>query len=154
MIICPDRRQGQVIFRYIEAIFALLSPFADLVERKTQEAIYLTNNIVIEIKTASFKSTRGFTTVVCLVDEIAFLPQDASANPDSEILAALRPTMATVSMAMLICISSPYAKKGELWRTYEKYFGKNSDEVLVIQAASRTLNPGLPESLVKGKVAF
>ncbi len=47
----------------------------------------------IEIMTASFRSIRGYTVIAALCDEIAFW-QDATssaANPDSEILDALRP---------------------------------------------------------------
>jgi hypothetical protein len=42
------------------------------------------------------------------------LKSEDSANPDSEILNALRPSLATTS-GPLIVISSPYAKRGALW---------------------------------------
>jgi hypothetical protein len=46
-------------------------------------------------------------------------------------------------------ISSPYARRGELWRTYQKHFGKSGDPlILVAQGASRTFNPTLPERVV------
>lgn len=49
----------------------------------------------------------------------------------------------------LIMISSPYARKGELWRTFQKYFGPNGDpQVLVARGASRVFNPTLPQSVV------
>ena len=47
-------------------------------------------------------------------DEIAYLPTDESATPDKEILNALRAGMATVPGSLLICISSPYARRGTL----------------------------------------
>ena len=40
------------------------------------------------------------------------------ANPDVEIVAALRPAMATVPGAVLLGISSPYARRGILWQQY------------------------------------
>ena len=40
---------------------------------------------------------RGYTCIAALCDEIAFWRSDeSSANPDAEIIAALRPAMATI----------------------------------------------------------
>jgi hypothetical protein len=50
--------------------------------------------------------------------------------------------------AKLLCISSPYARKGELWEHHKRYFGLTGAEVLVWQAASRTMNPTLKQSIV------
>lgn len=146
MIVAADRRQARVIFRYLQAFFEV-APFASLVERQTQEAIVLTNGLVIEIHTASFRSVRGYTVVCAILDEIAFWSVDG-ANPDEEILTALRPAMATIPQAILVALSSPYARRGQLWEQYRKCFGKDSDDVLVIQAPSRTMNPSLPEAIV------
>ena len=50
---------------------------------------------------------------------------------------------------MLACISSPYARRGELWRAYNEHFGAKGDEaILVAQGASRDLNPSLSERVV------
>ena len=57
-----------------------------LVEHRTREAIYLTNRVVIEVHTASFRAVRGYTVVGCIADEIAFWRSEESANPDTEIL--------------------------------------------------------------------
>jgi hypothetical protein len=46
-------------------------------------------------------------------------------------------------------ISSPYARRGELWRTYSKHFGPAGDPlILVAQGASRVFNPTLSQSVV------
>jgi len=44
---------------------------------------------------ASFRTVRGITAVGAVADEIAFWRSDDSANPDREILKALRPSLAT-----------------------------------------------------------
>jgi hypothetical protein len=90
------------------------------------------NNIVIEVVTASFRSVRGFTLVAALCDEIAFWQGEDSATPDSEILAALRPAMATIPNSMLLCASSPYARRGALYDNHKAHFGKDGDSVLVV----------------------
>jgi hypothetical protein len=145
VIICPDRRQSRVVKRYVSGLLHLVEPLLALLDHETADAIHLTNGLVIEIHTASFRSTRGYTICCVIVDELAFLPQDDAADPDTEILAALRPAMATVREAMLIVISSPYARRGELWKAYRTHFGRDEDDVLVAQADTRTMNPTVPE---------
>ena len=81
----------------------------------TQDRIDLTNGVSIEISTANIRTVRGYTLIASLCDEIAFWMGDDSANPDTEILAAVRPAMTTLSPdAMLLCASSPHAQRGAL----------------------------------------
>ena len=55
-------------------------------------------------------SNRLVSVVAALLDEVAFFPTDDGANPDYDILDAIRPGMATIPNAMLLCASSPYAR--------------------------------------------
>jgi hypothetical protein len=105
----------------------------------TQERIELTNSTAIE-NTANFKTVRGYTLVSALCDEIAFWQGDDSANPDVEILAALRPAMTTMAPdAMLLCASSPHARRGALWDAYRKFYGKEDAlEVLLMTGHARS----------------
>jgi hypothetical protein len=49
----------------------------------------------------------------------------------------------------MFLISSPYARKGEIWNLYRKYFGKDGDpRILVAQAPSKVMNDTLPQSVV------
>jgi hypothetical protein len=88
-----------------------------------------------------------------LADETAFWRSEESANPDSEILNALRPGMATIPGARMICIGSPYARRGEMWSAYRRYHGKDEAPVLVWKAPSRTMNPALPQRVVDEAMA-
>ena len=88
------------------------------------------------------------TCVAALGDECAFWMSDESANPDVEILNAVRPALAT-TQGPLIAISSPYARRGALWDTYKKHFGPEGDpSILVAQGATRDFNPDLPQSII------
>jgi hypothetical protein len=140
-VIAADRKQAKVILRYVKAFIARTAMLASMIEGETADSISLRNNIVIEVVTASFRSVRGFTLVAALCDEIAFWQGEESASPDSEILAALRPAMATIPTAMLLCASSPYAKRGALYEAYKAHYAKNGDPVLVVQADTATMNP-------------
>jgi hypothetical protein len=122
---------------------------AGLIERETAEVIELSNQVSIEIQTASFRTVRGRTVVASLNDETAFWrTDDGGANPDSEIYAALRPAMATIPNAMLLSGSSPYARRGVLFEDFRKFYGNNEAPVLVWRAATWTMNPLVPQSFL------
>ncbi len=62
-----------------------------------------------------------------------------AANPDSEVLRALRPGLATFGGPLFV-LSSPYARKGELWKAYDTHFGADNPRVLVVQAPTLTMH--------------
>ena len=107
MIVARDRRQARVIKRFIVGLLRSVEMLRGVIEDETAERVELKNRVVIEIHTASFRSTRGYTIVCALLDEIAFWPQDDAAEPDIEVINAIRPGMATVPGAMLLCASIP-----------------------------------------------
>ena len=148
MVIAADKKQARAIFRYVRGLLRNIPMLEALIERETAEAFDLSNFVTIEISTASYRRTRGYTLVAALCDEISFWDtSEEAAEPDKAILDALRPGMATIPNSMLLCASSPYAKRGALWEAYARHFGKDSD-VLVWQAATRTMNPTVPQSIV------
>jgi hypothetical protein len=148
MVIAADRKQARVIYRYATTLLREVPMLKALISRDTAEAIDLTNGITIEILAASFRTVRGYTLVAALCDELAFWRSDESSNPDSEIIAALRPAMATVPGAMLLCASSPYARRGALWTAYRNFFGKHGP-ALIWKADTRTMNPTVPLSFIE-----
>lgn len=142
MVIAADRRQARVVFRYVRAFLRDVPMLARMIESETRESITLNNGASIEIHTASYRSTRGYTCAAVIADECAFWPTDeAGANPDVEILAALRPSLATLPGAMLLAISSPYARRGALWQAYRRHHGVDGSPVLTWQADTATMNP-------------
>ncbi|ACA21201.1 hypothetical protein M446_6968 (plasmid) [Methylobacterium sp. 4-46] len=149
MVLAADRRQARVIFRYCKGLLAGSPLLANLIERETAEALDLANGVTIEIGTASVKTTRGYSLAAVLCDEIAFWEtSEDSASPDYEILNALRPGMATIPGSVLLCASSPYARKGALWDAFSRHFGQDNSDVLVWRAATRVMNPTVPERTI------
>jgi hypothetical protein len=148
MVLAADRRQARTIYRYAHALLTRVPMLAQLVERETAEAIDLSNGVTIEIMAASFRSVRGYTLIAALCDEVAFWRSDDSANPDAEIIAALRPAMATIPDAMLLCASSPYARRGVLWEAFRRHFGRAGSPLLVWKADTRTMNLTVPQSVI------
>jgi hypothetical protein len=57
--------------------------------------------------------------------------------------------MASIPDAVLLALSSPSAKRGELWNTYQQHFGVEHDPILVWQAPTRTMNPLIRQSTIE-----
>jgi hypothetical protein len=150
MVIAADRRQARVIMRYVKGLLKSTPMLRPLIVSERSEILTLRNRVVIEVHTASFKTTRGYSIVAALLDELAFWPTDeTSSEPDYEIINAIRPGMATIKGAMLLCASSPYARKGALWDAHRKHFGKDGDPILVWQAPTRAMNATVPQSVIE-----
>ncbi len=153
MVVCSDRRQARVIMRYVLGLLKAVPMLKRQVENVTRESIALKNRVVVEVHTASFRSTRGYTIVAALLDELAFWGDENSAEPDIEVINAIKPAMATIPDAMLLCASSPYGRRGALWNAYHAHFGKDGDPVLVWQAATRDMNATVPQSYIDKHLA-
>jgi hypothetical protein len=148
MVIASDRKQARTIFRYCRALLTRPPVLRKMVVREVQDTIELDNDVVIEIQTASHTAVRGYTVVALLLDELAFFPTDTeAAEPDEEVINAARPAMATVPGAMMLVASSPYARRGALWKAYQAHWGKGSP-ALVWKAPTRVMNPTVSESFI------
>jgi hypothetical protein len=148
MVIAADRKQSRVVLRFIRALLMQVPMLRKLVEREVAEGFDLNNSVTIEVATASYRSTRGYAIVAALLDELAFFRTDDSANPDTEIIAAIKPAMATIPNAMLLCASSPYAQRGALFTAFKQYYGKPDSSVLIWKAPTRVMNPTVPQSVI------
>ena len=91
-----------------------------------RDSVEFRTGATVKVATASWRSTRGFTMLDAILEECAFYRSEESANPDEEILTAIRPALLTVPDARLYGISSPYARRGILWAAYERYFGRDA----------------------------
>jgi hypothetical protein len=146
-VIAADRGQAQVILNYIKGILENNPVFRQYVEQSLKESIDLSNSISIEVMSCSYRSVRGRTVVCAIFDEIAFWRVEG-ANPDHEILSAIRPAMATIPNSKLLVISSPYARSGILYEHHRDYFGKEDPDILVWQSDTRTMNPMITQELI------
>jgi hypothetical protein len=147
-VTAADRRQARSIFSYARALIAEVPILAQLLDGETGDELVLRNGLTIEIATASFRTIRGSTVVAALCDELAFWRTEATSNPDTEILRALRPAMVSVPGSMLLCASSPYAKRGELWNAFRRWYGQDEAVPLVWRAPTRTMHPSIPQAEV------
>jgi hypothetical protein len=148
LLIAPDIRQAKVLLEYAQGTLESAPLLKQLIADRKRDELALTTGISLEVRSASFRRIRGATCVGILADEAAFWKSEDSANPDTEILNAARPSLATTN-GPLVVISSPHARRGALWETYRKHYGADGDPaILVAQGASRDFNPDLPQHVV------
>jgi hypothetical protein len=147
--IAVDREQAQIIKGYVRSFFHDCQPLREMVENDTADGLRLTNGVDVSILTNSYRSTRGRSMLGCVLDECAFYRDENSVSPDEETYKAVRPSLARVPGSVLLGITSPYKKSGLVFRKWEKHHGKDDDDVLVIQAASKLLNPTLDDEEIE-----
>jgi hypothetical protein len=150
LVLCigPDQRQAQITRDYIEGVFDASKILSRMIVNRTTDTIELSNNITIEVRAASFRRLRGVTCVAVIATEASFFQTEESSNADVEILNAVRPALATTGGPVVI-ITTPYARRGEVWNIYRRHFGPEGDPlVLVAQGTSRDFNPTLRENVV------
>ena len=116
-VLAQTKEQAANCFGFVTGVFAASPLLRHLVEGQTSDTLMLASGLDIVVRPASFRSSRGSTMIGVIADETAWWRSDNSSNPDVEILRALRPGLLTTK-GPLIAISSPYSRRGELWRNY------------------------------------
>jgi hypothetical protein len=151
-IIAVDKAQAGIIKHYVSGLFHGSRILRAMIEKETREEIQLKNRVSISVKTCSFRTLRGYTVLCAILEEIAFWRSEESANPDREVLAAIRPSLATVPESLLIGISTPYSRSGVLWEQFKSSFGQPG-KALIWKAPSKTMNPTLSSSMITAALA-
>jgi hypothetical protein len=152
-VVSPTRAQSRIVHNYVRSIFAVPLLQGEVVA-ETATGFELRNGVRIEILTGDHRSIRGFTLLACVIDEACFFAysEESKIKSDTELVRAVTPGLATTG-GRLIAISSPYARKGWSFRTFEKCFGNDNATTLVWNAASRTMNSTLPQQVVDDAMA-
>ena len=141
LIVAVSKEQSKLVRNYCEAILNSRPALKRLIAAADADSITLTNGIQIQCTANSYRSIRGSTVVCAVFEEIAFWYDENSSNPDKEILRAVRPSMLTVPGALVLGISSPFAKRGLLYEKYRDHYGQENSRVLVWQAPTARMNP-------------
>jgi hypothetical protein len=150
MCLCVTRKQARTVLRYVKGFLSSVPALEGMIVASTRESITLSNGVVIEVHTSSFRSIRGYTVVAAVLDEICLWPADEdSAEPDREIVNALLPSMLTIPEAVLVGIGNPYAEKGVMFEAVKEHYGKESEDVLVVLADTLSGNPRANASLIE-----
>jgi hypothetical protein len=148
MCLACDKSQAGVLFGYIRGCFETVPALQRLVVNITAESVELSNRVVIEVHTTSFRSIRGRSLLAVVFDEVAFWRDETSASPDVEVHRAVSPGLARIAGSMLIMISSAHKRSGLLYQRWADHYGKNSDGTLVVLGTTRDFNPTFDKAII------
>ncbi len=146
--------QADRAFMHVRGILEGSPVLREMVEGvPTSDTIRLRTRVDVQVRPANFRTIRGVTSPAVIADEVAFWLVEGTANPDTEILNAVRPSLATTGGPLFV-ISSVYAKRGEVYDTFRREFGPDGDPlIMVAKGPSRTFNPTLTERTVERALA-
>lgn len=121
----------------------------DIPHKATADKILIGDrNTGIRVFTASTSGVVSFTSIGGLCDEEArWRDKDSGSNPAKEVLASLRPTMATQKNARLWHVSSPWSTLDVHHKMVER--GDISGVQLVFCAPTWVMNPTLTEKMTR-----
>jgi len=151
-VIANDKNQAGIIKKYISGILHGNNLLKSKIQNETKEEIELAGGVGIAVRTCSYRTLRGYTLLAAILEELAFYRSEDSANPDREILAAVRPALATIPESILLGISTPYSRSGVLWEMFKNYFGKPGGP-FIWTAPTRTMNPTIGAGLIEAALA-
>ncbi len=144
LLLAQDARAAQrAAFSYVCAIFDASPALSGMVTNRTADTLTLENGVRIAVYPCRPASIRGLRACVAVCDELAFFRSTEFVPQDSEMLRALRPTLATTG-GRLVVLSSPYGQSGALWDLHRRHHGREDSPTLVWQASATMMNPGLP----------
>jgi hypothetical protein len=139
MLIAPVIAQAKIAFDYILKDLLNSPILSKKIAKVSRYEIELKNGIIIGVYACSRITVRGRAAVVIICDEICFWRNEVtSVACDEEVLAALRPSMATFPTSKLIKISTPYVKHGVMWEEFQM---RGELDHPVWQLSSQELNP-------------
>ncbi len=147
VLIAPTKALARIAFHFLRRYLLNSPTLSKHIVKILKNEIELDNGITIACYPCSYVAVRGVTIVAAICDEMAFWRhEETAANPEEEILDALRPGMATVARAKLIKISTPFRKEGLLWTEYQR---RTELDFLVWQAPAAEMNPAISPAVLE-----
>ena len=145
--VSPTREQAKIVHRYALGYFESSPVLRDEIADVTADEIRLRNGNVICTLANDYRTLRGRTLLLAILDEASFLRDESSSTPDIEAARALLPGLSTTG-GMLCILSSPYRRNGLLFQRYRDFFARDSDDVLVVAGPSLAFNRTLDTAMI------
>jgi hypothetical protein len=120
---CVDKRQARTWFSYCQGLIEASPVLSAEVANITSECIESKHFTRLEVFTSNFRSARGYTMPLAIIDEAAFLRDEYSSTPDIELRRALLPALATLHGRLLVA-SSLHRRAGLMYDMHRRHFGK------------------------------
>jgi hypothetical protein len=151
-ITSPTRAQSTIIKSYCRA--ALGSPMLEAeIDDDVKQGFKLNNGVTVRIMTGDFRSVRGFTQLMVIVDELCFFgyTEESRVRSDTELIRSIKPALLTTK-GRLVCVSTKYAPKGWAHSQWKRHFGNDQSRTLVWDAASIVMNPTLSQEDIAAEI--
>ena len=143
-IVSTDRYEAMGRLRTIEAILDALGVAWKPCRGGIVGIELVDRRIAFRVYTASISGVSGFTAIFVLCDEVAkWADSDTGANPATEVLASVRPTMQTQPHARGVMSSSPM---GMLDAHYDAFEAGETDLQVIAYAPTWEANPTITEA--------
>lgn len=120
---CVDKRQARTWFEYAKGLIEASPILSAEVSNITAETIESKHFTRLEVFTSNFRSARGYSMPLAILDEASFMRDEMSAQPDIELRRALVPALATLHGRLLVA-SSLHRRTGLMWDMHRKHYGK------------------------------
>jgi hypothetical protein len=151
MCLAKDKDQARIVFRHVKAILNDVPVLSGMIVDQRADEIELTTGVTIIVKASDFGGVRGPTIACVVADEVAFWPSQG-ANPDDEVLSAIRPALATIPDAKLLCISTGYAQAEALHDAHKDHYGKDNDDALIWQTDTASMNATISPQFIDKEI--
>lgn len=149
LLLAQDHRSAiRTAFSYIRAQFQASPMLTRMVVAETRDTLELSNGVRVAAYPCRPASIRGLRAIVAVLDELAYYISTDARPVDTEVLRAVRPTLATTG-GRLVILSSPYGQSGALWELHRRCHGQEDASTLVWQADAPTMNPTLPHDYLE-----
>ena len=147
-LIAASKEQADELFAYVLGAFEAAPALAHLIDKANERTLQLKSQVDVQVRALSFRNLRGSTNIAVVADELAYWRSDESATPDKAVIDALKPSLATTH-GPLIGISSPYSRKGVLYRAFVRDYGQDGrPRVLIAKGATKLFNPGIDQAFL------
>jgi hypothetical protein len=138
-VVASTADQARVLLGYIAGLCHASEAIEAEIVRETASSVEFANGNTCEVHVGNFRTIRGRTFALVLLDELAFLRSDESALPDVELRRAALPGL--LPGGRIIGISSPWARRGLLYQMHARHYGQDASNILVLRANTLTMNP-------------
>jgi len=132
-------RQSQILYNYCLEKLQQSPELKKMIQNVTANEILLKNHIAIQVYPSNLARIRGQSLVAFIGDEVAFW-KSSGINIDVDIIDAARPGL-DLPYSKLIKISTPYMMRGEIYNDNKRYWGRDSEDMILFKGDTLLFNP-------------
>jgi hypothetical protein len=142
--------QSGIAFDYVSEFFDRDRELRRLIVGRTRTELTLGHGVRLQTISANYRVIRGYSVACALLDEVAhWWSELTNANPDVEVIRALRPGLGKVPGSRLLAATTRWTQEGQVWEVHQRHHGNEaSQHILVVDAPTLTLNPSFDAATI------